>query len=283
MGTQRRADRAAVRGHVRDQRDRLTALVDAVAADEPDSVHRMRVAARRLRSVIGTYPSVFPAPAADPLRDELRWLGTVLGRARDAEVLADRFGEVLDALPPELLRGPVRFRLVDEHRRRYRDAHTAAVTAVTGPRYRALVDGLDVLCATTASGGRPRNELRHARRRVLRAGRSAGLRDGAAPGPPDALHTTRKRAKALRYAAEAIAAARPGTARLGEAAERLQTVLGAHQDAVVARAVLLAAADRARAAGEDTFSYGVLAAGEITRAERTAADARPVLAAIDDL
>ena len=38
----------------------------------------------------------------------------------------------------------------------------------------------------------------------------------------------------------------------------IQTLLGDHQDSVVSREHLLAAADAAHAAGEDTFTYGVL-------------------------
>ncbi|MGW0041136.1 CHAD domain-containing protein [Rhodococcus sp. NPDC003348] len=283
MGKHRQADRAAVLEYVREQRDRLTGLTDAVRADEPDAVHRMRVAARRLRSVIGTYGSIFPADAADPVRDELRWLGSVLGRARDAEVVADHFATVLDALPPDVLRGPVRYRLVDAHRAGYAAAHADAVAALAGPRHRDLVAALDALCADPASTGRPRAELRRAHRRVMKASRKAGLRDrDEVPGPPDALHTTRKRAKALRYAAEAFTASRPRAERIAVAAERLQTVLGEHQDAVVARAEVIAAADRARAAGEDTFTYGVVAAEETARADRSAQGARAEVAAIKD-
>lgn len=281
MGKHRRADRAAVLDYVRDQRDRLTGLTHAVRADEPDAVHRMRVAARRLRSVIKTYGSVFPADAADPVRDELQWLGSVLGHARDAEVLAEHFGTTLDALPPDLLRGPVRYRLVDAYRERYTAAHSEVMAVLDGPRHRDLVAALDALCANPADTGRPRAELRRAHRRVMKAGRKAGLLDqDAAPGPPDALHTTRKRAKALRYAAEAITASRPPADRVAVAAERLQTVLGEHQDAVVAGAEVLAAADRARGAGEDTFTYGVMAAAEATRSGGSALDARAELTAI---
>lgn len=255
---------------------RLSSTADAVREDEPDSVHQMRVAARRLRSVLGTYASVFPDSAA--LRDELRWLGTVLGDARDAEVLADHFADVLDALPSELIRGTVRYRLVDTYRERYRSAHDVAVATLATPRFHKLLTDLDALCAQPGSSGRPRDEVRRAHRRVVKAGRKAGLRGHKGdPGPDSALHRTRKRAKALRYAAETITASRPRAKRVAAAAEELQTVLGTHQDAVVARGEVLAAADRARAAGEDTFTYGVVAALEADRADQAGAAARDVL------
>ena len=41
-------------------------------------------------------------------------------------------------------------------------------------------------------------------------------------------------------------------------ARELQQLLGDHHDSVVARAVLLDLAAKARAAGEDTFTYGLM-------------------------
>ncbi|MGW4481283.1 CHAD domain-containing protein [Rhodococcus triatomae] len=276
MGTRRRRDRAAVVDHARALTRRLTAATDAVRANEPDAVHQMRVTARRLRSVLRTYSTTFPRSEA--VRDELRWLGTVLGEARDAEVLADHFAEVLDGLSPHLVRGTARYRLVDAYRDRYRVAHGEAVDALASPRFTALLSDLEGLCERPAPSGRPRKEFRRARRRVLKAGRRAGLRsDATSPGPDTALHRTRKRAKALRYAGEALSASRSGAERIASAAEDLQTVLGTHQDAVVARDEVLAAADRARAAGEDTFTYGVVAALETRRARTSSKAGRRAL------
>ncbi|MEV7026428.1 CHAD domain-containing protein, partial [Kitasatospora sp. NPDC093558] len=68
----------------------LAGLDDAVRADEPDAVHRMRVACRRLRSALRTYRRLFAAGATDELVAELRWLAAARGRARDREVLAER-------------------------------------------------------------------------------------------------------------------------------------------------------------------------------------------------
>ena len=97
---------------------RLTELVDElllhdplVRAEAPDAVHRMRIASRRLRSNLATYRPVLDREATDPVRDELRWLGQVLGCARDSEVQAVHVERALDELDPELVRGPVRARL----------------------------------------------------------------------------------------------------------------------------------------------------------------------------
>ncbi|MGW5425520.1 CHAD domain-containing protein, partial [Streptomyces sp. NPDC003943] len=74
-----------------------------------------------------------------------------------------------------------------------------------------------------------------------------------------ALHAARKAAKRTRYAADA---ARP---TLGKPAKRLakrvkavQSLLGEHQDSVVARVALREIAVQAHAAGETTFTWGLL-------------------------
>ncbi|SEM12768.1 CHAD domain-containing protein [Rhodococcus maanshanensis] len=268
MGKGRTSDgTTVVLAALREHADELDAHADGVRRDEFDSVHQMRVSARRLRSALGSYRSLFPDGDTDGVRAELRWLGTVLGNARDAEVMAERFRELLDAQPPELIRGPVRHRLIETNELAYRDAHTEAVATLDGPRYEALLAALDALLAAAPQRhDAVRSGLHHARRRVRKAARKAGLTAGGTGEPtPERLHTVRKRAKALRYAAEAAASTRPSPVRAGKAAKKLQTVLGDHHDSVVARSRLLAAADLARGAGEDTFTYGVLTAVEADR------------------
>ena len=81
----------------------------------------------------------------------------------------------------------------------------------------------------------------------------------AAEDQDAAIHEARKAAKRVRYAAEAAVPALGGKARRQAAqAKELQQLLGDHHDGVVARTVLLDLAGQARAAGEDTFTYGVL-------------------------
>jgi CHAD domain-containing protein len=43
--------------------------------DEPDAVHQMRVATRRLRSALATYRPLLDRERTDPVRQELKWLG----------------------------------------------------------------------------------------------------------------------------------------------------------------------------------------------------------------
>ncbi|WP_067696911.1 CHAD domain-containing protein [Nocardia jejuensis] len=75
--------------------DRLCEAEPQVREDLPDSVHSMRVATRRLRSVLKSYRKVLRRTPTTELRDELRWLAGLLGVARDAEVRAERFTALL--------------------------------------------------------------------------------------------------------------------------------------------------------------------------------------------
>ena len=69
----------------------------------------------------------------------------------------------------------------------------------------------------------------------------------------EALHRIRKGAKRLRYTAAAT-----GAAKVSDRAKTIQTLLGDHQDSVVSRTHLSQQAEAAHAAGEDTFTYGLL-------------------------
>ncbi|MGI9125452.1 MAG: CHAD domain-containing protein, partial [Mycobacterium sp.] len=80
----------------------------AVRADGDDAVHQMRVTIRQIRSLLQASEGEFGLTDDATILTELRELAGVLGMARDAEVLADRYREALDAMEPELIRGPVR-------------------------------------------------------------------------------------------------------------------------------------------------------------------------------
>ncbi|EYT81058.1 hypothetical protein CF54_21785, partial [Streptomyces sp. Tu 6176] len=145
------------------QRDVLVALDPAVRRDLPDSVHRMRVATRRLRSALRTYGRVLDRAATAPLAAELKWLAGELGLDRDHEVLAERLTAALDALPETLVTGPVRTRLRLWSASRRAGARSRVLAVLDGGRYLALLDALDALTARPplrpAAGGDPAEVL----------------------------------------------------------------------------------------------------------------------------
>ncbi len=240
----------------------------AVRADTYDSVHQMRVTTRKLRSLLKESEESFGLTDDSWVLDELQQLAAILGVARDAEVLADKYAQSLGELPAELVRGPVRERLVDGAKRRYDTGLRRSLAAMRTPRYFRLLDALEELTTVSAAGEAETAEhtlsLDSAYRRVRKAAKTAKAAAAAqSPDRDEALHRIRKGAKRLRYTAAAT-----GARKVSDAAKTIQTLLGDHQDATVSRTHLLAQADAAYAAGEDTFTYGLLYQREDDLAQR---------------
>ncbi len=240
----------------------------AVRADAYDAVHQMRVTIRKIRSLMADSQDPVGSSENAWLLDELRELGNVLGAARDAEVLAERYQQALDKLPPELVRGRIRERLVDGARRRYQTGLRRSLIAMRSQRYFRLLDALDAWVAevpVAVSGEEPAPvTLDVAYRKVRKAAKTAAQVESGDEHERDlALHRIRKRAKRLRYTAAAT-----GATQVSEQAKVIQTLLGDHQDSVVSREHLSHQAEAAHTAGEDTFSYGLLYQQEADLAER---------------
>jgi CHAD domain-containing protein len=254
-----------IAAYLRGQAEQLKSLDPKVRRAEPDSVHQMRVASRRLRSALGSFGAVVSRPQTDHLASELRWLSGVLGEARDAEVQAERLGERVRQSETEELIGPVQAR-VEAYGAKARASSMKAVSAaLKSARYYALLDELDQLTADLppgpAAGDSPRQALPAAVSRTYRKVRRrmrAALRAPAGTPRETALHEARKAAKQARYAAEAVAPVLGrDAARFGKRMKKLQTVLGDHQDTVVARQLARRIGVAAQQAGESAFSYGL--------------------------
>ena len=247
----------SVQRAVAEQIEELLEWDRALRSDTADSVHQMRVTIRQIRSLLQASPAAFGLSEDAQILDELRDLAAVLGRARDAEVLGDRYAQALDALPQQLVRGPIRQRLVDGARDRYRSGWHASLAVMRSEHYFRLLDGLDALVAaealTPAPGARQLAEatIADGYKRVCKGVKAAAEAD--AEHQDVALHQIRKSAKRLRYTAAAT-----GQMKVSEAAKAIQTLLGDHQDSVVSRVHLAEQATTAHAAGEDTFTYGLL-------------------------
>jgi CHAD domain-containing protein len=257
-------------GYLSDQVSRLAALDMAVRRDKPDAVHQMRVTVRRLRSTLQAYTAILSAPETNQLRAELQWLGGVLGEARDTEVLADYLHASLAAIPTELVLGPAQARVTVHFAAREASARSELLETLDSSRYRALQADLDRLlqrppltpeAAEPAGTVLPRAIGRacyRTERRMHRASRAP-----AGHERDTALHQTRKAAKRARYAAEA---AEPGLGhktgrkarQLAKSMQQVQSDLGDHQDAVIARGVARDIGVQAHLAGENAFSFGVL-------------------------
>jgi CHAD domain-containing protein len=241
-------------------------------------VHQARVATRRLRSDLKTLHPMLDPRWVDQTRAELKWLGAVLGRIRDADVLAGRLGlsgegSSIDA------DGQIELCSVLAEQRQ---AHCRELAnALTSERYFTLIDRLVAGAESVPleEGTRPQHGLgrtplvdhpakkvvpalvlkrwQSLRREVRKAGRH----------PTDQeLHRMRIRAKELRYAAETAAPVIGKPARrTAHAAEVIQTVLGEHHDAVSAELWLRTQAMKGTL--EASYAAGLLAA-EQAQAQR---------------
>lgn len=236
-------------------RDQILALVreqlKVIRAEEsgtrlgtdPEELHKMRAAVRRLRAILGAVRGMFDLDWLESLRGELDWLGTVLGGLRDLDVLREYLRKELASLKPAArVVGDDLFDLVDAQRAH---AQHKIVAALDGERYTKLLARLE------RAVQRPKVVSTDLSLPAVAASQFKKLRKAvkALPKKPndDDLHAVRIRVKRARYAAEL---AQP---IVGEPAERfvartkkLQDILGEYQDAVVAEKRLrtLVAEDR---------------------------------------
>jgi CHAD domain-containing protein len=260
----------------------LVSLEPMVRADQPDAVHQMRVATRRLRATLRSFGEVIPREATATLDAELHWLGGVLGQVRDAEVLPSQLHDSLRPVPAELLIGPVHARVQGYYAPRHAAALAELVAALDSERHASLLAAVDRLTLDPPRGPRAadpardvlpaavRRAFRQARRRMRRARHTP-----AGPARDAALHQARKSARRARYAAEAATPAIGRPARhFSRQMKKVQSVIGGHHDSVLARQAARDLGIGAHLAGENAFSYGLLHELERQEADRLDAKAR---------
>lgn len=207
----------------------------------PGAVHKMRIAIRRIRSLLRTFSDIFPQARRDHLDAELRWLARQLGRARDADVCGQAVSAYRKAVAAE---GQA---TIDAFEQRVNasvlSAYDNLTASLASGRYLALIHEL-----TEFANGDPRKETtkRHGDLRISECGKRYAapairkmLEHGraiSAGSTARQLHKLRIEAKRLRYLLEFFAIVQTRRWRRAiESAELLQDVLGPHQDAVMAR------------------------------------------------
>jgi CHAD domain-containing protein len=197
---------------------------------DPEDLHQMRVATRRARAFLRVARPVLDGSWTDALREELRWLGSTLGPARDLDVLVEHLRSEATELGSE---GEPARTLIDAVERERSEAREKLLAVLSDERYFVLLDQLEQRDAppladkeATTLGELWWKEFRTVRRAFSRLD----------SGPSDAeLHAARIKVKRARYAAELASheLGEPGE-QFVSAAKKLQDVLGEHQDAVVA-------------------------------------------------
>ncbi|MCK9895189.1 CYTH and CHAD domain-containing protein [Frankia sp. AgB32] len=267
----------AVRRYLATHTRALLAADARVRLDDPESVHDMRVAARRLRSALRTFQRLFEPAPAGALQARLRELNLLLNAARDGEVQLERFTAGLAALDGRDVLGPVAARVQGHLRSQRLRGREQALVWLRDSEYLDFLDELIAFVAEppySALGHQPAGSVlrspvgkadRKLRRRVDHA-----LSTPAGADQDAALHLARKAAKQLRYASETVTLIYgKDAAKHSNRAKKIQNSLGEHQDCVVAQSVLREFAIAANHAGESSFAYGLLLGREQEQARQT--------------
>ncbi len=240
-------------------RRRLREQFDQILAHDPgtrlgtdtESLHDMRVAVRRARSLLRAGRPLI-ASDTQMLSLELQWLGSLLGDVRDLDVLLARLRNEAAALDAADRAAAGRLlRALERQRTRVR---RTLLKALDSQRYDTLVDRFDDVLTTlepTASTATLKSLARRELKRLRRDVRALD-RDPA----DDALHALRKRGKRVRYAHELS-----GDKAVVKRAKAFQDVLGEHQDSVVAE-------ERLRTLSHEAPPDQALAAGLLVEQER---------------
>ena len=255
----------------------------AEAGRTPEGVHQMRVAMRRLRSVLRVFRPACDGPSLRGFDARLRELAALLGPARDWDVWLGGLGAEIEAALP----GEGRIAALLRAARQTRDAAYAALRpALQGPALRRIA--WDAVALVETRPWRTEGDAEAAARRdtpieAFAAGvldkrwrriEEAGedIRD-----LPDAeFHALRIEAKRMRYAAELFAPlwGRKRVRRFLDRLAEVQEAFGLANDAVVAHALMASLADRAgRDDAEIAWAGGVAEGWALARARRARAKA----------
>ena len=237
--------------------------------DDPEDLHDLRVAVRRMRAILRLAAPPLDEAWATSLRDELKWLGNALGAVRDLDVLLEHLHTEQQSLPRDDAKAfkPLLGRLERERAAKRK----ALLQVMRSARYSALLDRLEEAAHRPQTRSARPQVGKIAAREFRKLGKA--VRELGDEPSDEALHRVRIKGKRARYAAE-LAAPNVGKKvdRVLAAAKAFQDVTGKHQDAVVAL-------QRLRALAAESTQEGAFAAGRIAEREgermRAARDEMP--------
>jgi triphosphatase len=209
--------------------------------EDPEELHDMRVATRRMRAAMKIFEEPLPV-RAQRFRNEFKWIAGALGDVRDLDVQLERLDGWIssassgDREPLEALRAVFQERRTKARRsmlrrldsRRYaRLVESFGAFLERGPSRRAQASRQPILAAAP-------DLVRKPYRKVRKLGDPLGEES-----PAEEYHELRKKGKRLRYALEFLSDIYGDpTKNLIKPLKELQDVLGDHQDAEVAVAHL---------------------------------------------
>jgi CHAD domain-containing protein len=211
---------------------------------DPEHLHDMRVATRRMRAALRVFRKALPPRRVAGLRRDLKWIGGALGAVRDLDVYIMHLQDMIRRISPPLQ--PAMEPYLKRLRSRRERARRSMLATLQSRRYAAFVARLSrYLDAGSPAGpsapGAGEIVTTEARRVILKSLKRV-LNDGRAIKKDSAdsqLHRLRIRCKRLRYACEFFSDVYGrGASAFAQRVTRIQDLLGDHQDAVVARSML---------------------------------------------
>ncbi len=190
---------------------------------DPEKIHDMRVAMRRLRAAIKTFKRILPNKA-QKIRAELRKMSLILGKKRDLDVFSEFIRKTVNAKSISLQKLA---KQSDQSRKQIR-------SMLKSKRYARLIESLEQLKAVSTRQNIlkvSRNRIRKELNKVLEIGSSIHSKVD-----DKALHKFRISIKKLRYVSEFF---EPIFSKyifslksFIEKTKKVQDILGEHQDAI---------------------------------------------------
>ena len=243
--------------------------------EDPEELHDLRVATRRLRAAMDLFSSALPSRAG-AVRDELRWMANELGAVRDLDVQLEELAQAGDASGEwggaEHGGGLAQLRaLLEAERSRARES---LLEALDSPRWEHLTAALLALARQGPSRRVPGARVPAAiavpplldqHHRAMMAAAKRARRTGTAHD----FHRVRIRGKRLRYALEFTSPIYgPPALHFAKKLTQLQDSLGRMQDAEVASSRLYALATSAPSPDAVLSSATIFVMGAIAQRYR---------------
>lgn len=239
-------------------------VAGTIADIDTEFLHDLRVAVRRIRSVLKRAGDVLPDGLTRRYADEFRWVGQITTPTRDLDVFLLDLPELRAVVSDRAALDPFAQHLA----RRRKAARRPLVTALRSERFSRLLDDFDTDLAVVVTFGEPaemtaaalaHDRIRAAYRRMARPAQAL-TRDT----PAADVHDLRKRGKDLRYVLEIF---KPicdpdDYALVLKDLKKFQDVLGRFQDSQVQVVALHGMAQEMLDAGERR-AEPILAVGEL--------------------
>jgi len=216
------------------------AIPRVMEKQDGEAVHDLRVAIRRIRSLLRVVRPVFGRFHVTRIRQQMQRVASATGQLRDEEVLA----ETLDALAlePALRAGMGTWLQIRQQRER--ELREGVIRILSARVLDMPRQQLQALLILPPAPGRDKEAYRFAKRVVIEAQRRIEALRTADVADVQGMHDLRIAYKRLRYAVEALSPVLPPELRAwGQVATTFQKILGNLHDHDVAMDTLRAAAE----------------------------------------